>query len=139
MLHRCPGRCRDLFDAPFFTRVGADRRSHEEQHDWKEMQGRNARSGRQEQAAQCFPHGFGETSTDSVDRIAQVGVGAAGNHQFEPRLVKRAVYVSQNEIDRDGTYASTGSRSIFCRISLNISSHRCSTAFANRSYVVGKW
>ena len=103
MLHRCPGRCRDLFDAPFFTRVGADRRSHEEQHDWKEIQVRNARSGRQEQAAQCFPHGFGETSTDSVDRIAQVGVGAAGNHQFEPRLVKRAVYLSQNEIDRDGT------------------------------------
>ena len=85
-------------------------------------------------------HGFGETSTDSVDRIAQVGVGAAGNHQFEPRLVKRAVCGFSNEIDRDGTRsASTGSRSILCRISLNISSHRCSTALANKPSSVGKW
>jgi hypothetical protein len=44
-----------------------------------------------------------ETSINRADRIAQVGVGAAGNHQFEPGLVKRAVNGFPNEVDRDGT------------------------------------
>jgi len=74
------GRRQDLFDDPFLTRLSADRQlfHREEEHGRREMQVRNDRSGRPEQAAQGFPHGFGGTSINGADRMAQVGVGAAG-------------------------------------------------------------
>jgi hypothetical protein len=70
---------------------------------------------------------------DCADGIAQICVSAPGNHEFKPGLVKRAVNGFPNEVDRERTpVASTGSCSIFWRISLKISSLRCSTALAKQ-------
>jgi hypothetical protein len=132
-------RGQDLFDDVFLARLDADGQSfgHEEEHE----SGKRSGFGMLEvagtkQTAQCLLHGFGETSIDRPDRIAQVGVGAAYNYQFEPCLVKGTVNRFPNEIDREGTAMRFDGKLLHLLphfVEHQFNSNRCSTAFANNS------
>jgi len=93
----------DLFDNPLFTRLGAIANPSIM---WTSMAGKRSRFGMLEARGSNRP--LNVFSTDSLRRvwaagIAQVGVHAAGSHEFEPGLVKGAVNSFPNQVDRDGT------------------------------------